>query len=331
MQSFMQANAVRAAQLTIAKNGVTKLAHAYTWAEQDYRVTQTSDRFLLASCSKMFLEAAVQSLYSTTPPKLHPNTAVYPLLGFTHPADPRSDTITVQQLLDHMGGYDDSATGSGFDPTYAMRQIALNLGLNHAVGKLDVCRFMYARMLDFAPGTRSAYSNFGYLLASAVVEKVTGMDYFAYVKTAVLNPAGIAEVEVRPTAANHQTPAEAMIEDEGLALSALDPLSPLLVPVIFGGGGELNEVGAACAGTAASASALVKFINTHAVWGNGGRAAGAARAGSTPGSSSYAESRWDGVDWAYVINTRNWPPATSPTLGDLGTAIRHLLDTTPLP
>ena len=331
MQTFMQANAVRAAQLTIAKNGVTKLARAYTWAEQGYRVTQPSDRFLLASCSKMFLEAAVQSLYDAKPAKLQPNTAVYPLLGFSHPADARSNAITIQQLLDHMGGYDDTPTGSSFDPTYAMRQIALDLGLNHKVSKLDVCRYMYARMLDFAPGARSQYSNFGYLLASAVVEKVTGMDYFAYVKSAVLSPAGITEVEVRPTAANQQPAVEAMIEDEGLALSALDPLSPLLVPVIFGGGGELNEVGAACAGTSASASALVRFIRTHAVWGNGGRAAGYARAGSTPGSSSFAASRGDAVDWAYVINTRNWPPATSPTLDALGTTITHLLDTTPLP
>jgi hypothetical protein len=136
---------------------------------------------------------------------------------------------------------------------------------------------------------------------------------------------------VRPTAANQVPATEAMIEDEGLGNSSLDPLSPLLVPAIFGGSGELNEVGAACAGTSASASALVKFIHTHAVWGNGGRAANFARAGSTPGSSTFAASRGDGVDWAYVINTRNWPPNTSPSLDDLGNTINHLLDTTPLP
>ena len=51
----------------------------------------------------MFLEAAVQSLYDKK--KLTPGTTVYPLLGFSHPADPRSDTITIQQLLDHTGGY----------------------------------------------------------------------------------------------------------------------------------------------------------------------------------------------------------------------------------
>jgi hypothetical protein len=134
MQTFMQANAVRTAQLTIAKNGTVKLSRAYTWAEPGYRITQPSDRFLLASCSKMLLEAAVQALYDAK--KLLPTAAVYPLLGFSHPADSRSDTITIQQLLDHTGGYDDTGTGSGFDPTYNMRKIAIYQGLGHAVDKL---------------------------------------------------------------------------------------------------------------------------------------------------------------------------------------------------
>jgi hypothetical protein len=39
MQTFMQANGVRAAQLAIAKYGVAKLSRAYTWAEAGYRST----------------------------------------------------------------------------------------------------------------------------------------------------------------------------------------------------------------------------------------------------------------------------------------------------
>jgi CubicO group peptidase (beta-lactamase class C family) len=328
MQTFMQANGVRAAQLAIAKNGVTKLSRAYTWAEAGYRITQPSDRFLLASCSKMFLAAAVQALYDAK--KLKPDTNVYPLLGFSSPADPRSDTITIQQLLDHTGGYDDTATGSNFDPTYNMRKIALDLNLGHPVTKLDVARYMYGRMLDFTPGTNNKYSNFGYLLAGAVVEKVTGMKYFDYVKTTLLQPANIAEVLVFPTLASQRTNNEAIAEDEGLGLSPLDLTSQLLVPAVYGGDGEINEVGDPNAGTGASAHALTQFIHLHAVWGNGPRAAGFARAGSTPGASSLAVSRSDGVDWAYVINTRDWPPSTSPTLDDLGNSITQLLDTTPI-
>jgi CubicO group peptidase (beta-lactamase class C family) len=329
MQTFMQANGVRAAQLAIGKNGVTKFSRAYTWAEAGYRITQPSDRFLLASCSKMFLEAAIQALYDAK--KLTPTTKVYPLLGFSGPLDPKSDTITIQQLLDHMGGYDDTATGSGFDPTYSMRKIAIDLGLGHPVTKLDVASYMYHKyMLDFTPGTNNKYSNFGYLLAGAVVEKVAGVKYFDYVKTTLLQPASISEVLVFPTLANQRTNSMAIIEDEGLGKSPIDLSSQLLVPNVYGGDSEINEVGDPNAGTGASAHALTQFIHLHAVWGNGPRAAGAARAGSTPGSSSWAQSRSDGIDWAYVINTRNWPPVTSPTLEQLGNSINQLLDTTPI-
>jgi hypothetical protein len=44
-----------------------------------------------------------------------------------------------------------------------------------------------------------------------------------------------------------------------------------------------------------------------AVWGNGGRAPGSAREGAMDGARSRAESRTDGVDWALVVNTREFP------------------------
>src|SRR6266568_7865499 len=330
MQAFVQANGVRAAQLAIAKNGVTKFSRAYTWAEVGYRITQPSDRFLLASCSKMFLEAAVQALYDAK--KLEPSTKVYPLLGFSNPADPLSDTITIQQLLDHTGGYNDdfpSKGGSDFDPTYKMREIALDMNLPRPATKLDVARYMYDRMLEFPPGTNSKYSNFGYLLAGAVVEEVTGMKYFDYVSETLLQPANISEVLVFPTLASQRTNNMAIVEDEGLDLSPLDLTSPLVVPAVYGGNGEINEVGDTNDGLGASAHALTQFIHLHAVARNGPRAHGT-RTGGTHGASSLASSRDYGIDWAYVINTRDWPPSTSPTLTDLGNSINALLDTTPI-
>jgi hypothetical protein len=164
------------------------------------------------------------------------------------------------------------------------------------------------------------------------------------VKTALLQPAGISEVEVISTLASGRTNNEAIVEDEFMGQSPLDLASQLYIPNVYGGDGEINEVGDANAGTGASAHALTQFIHLHKVWGNGPRPANGtfgwlARAGSTPGASSLAVSRGDGIDWAYTINTRNWPPATSPTLDDLGgltppapaNSITHLLDTTPLP
>jgi len=308
VQIFMQSNGVRAAQVAIAKNGAMKASRGYSWAEPAYRVTQPTDRFLLASCSKMFCEAAIQSLYDSG--KLQPSTKVYPLLGFSGPADPRSDTITVQQLLDHQGGYNDGRNpnlpATPLDPTYSMRQIGQALG--HVVtNKLDIAHYMYGQPLQFAPGTGTAYSNYGYLLLGAVVEKVTGMSYHAYLAQALLQPAGISEVEVFSTRAAGRTAHQAIAEDERFGQDPLDLASTSLIPYVYGGDGEINEIGDPNDGTAASAEALAQFAHTHAAYGNGPRAP-SGRSGGTPGASTWVESRGDGVDWAYTVNTADWPP-----------------------
>jgi CubicO group peptidase (beta-lactamase class C family) len=322
MQRFMQANGVRAAQLAIGKRGLTPLSRAYTWAEPGYRITQTFTKFLLAGCSKMFLEAVVQSLYDDD--KLKATTPVYPLLGFSGPLDPRSDSITIQQLLDGTAGYDDSR--AGFDPTHNMRAIALELHLTHPVTKLDVARYMYGRMLDFAPGTEEKNSNYCSLLAGAVVEHVTGTAYVEYLEERLLTPAGIDEVKIMSTLPSERGSDDVIAEDQGLGFSPIDLRSPSQVPCVYGGNGQINEVGDANYGIGASAQALTQFIHRYAVCGTGPRMPGGRRSGSGPGASCVAASRTDGVDWAVTINTRDWPPSASPTLTDLGSEIDESLD-----
>jgi CubicO group peptidase (beta-lactamase class C family) len=214
-----------------------------------------------------------------------------------------------------------------------MRQIALDLKLGRPVTKLDVATYMYKRYrLDFAPGTNSKYSNYGYLLASAVVEHVAKKSYFDYLRTAILVPERISEVSVSPTRAADLPADQAIAEDPGLGASPLDLTSTAQVPVVYGGDGMIKSVAAASCGIAASATAMTRFIRRHAVWGNGGRMPGAARSGSTPGTSTYACSRADGVDWAFALNTRTWPPGASATLvDDLANSINALLDHTAIP
>ncbi len=44
--------------------------------------------------------------------------------------------------------------------------------------------------LDFNPGERFAYSNFGYIILGRVIERVSGMPYKEYVRARVLAPVG---------------------------------------------------------------------------------------------------------------------------------------------
>src|SRR5688500_3135495 len=63
VKQFMQANGVRAGQLAIATNGVFKARRAYTWADAGYRITEIDHLMRVASLSKMFTCACIQSLY----------------------------------------------------------------------------------------------------------------------------------------------------------------------------------------------------------------------------------------------------------------------------
>ncbi|KAF7502519.1 hypothetical protein GJ744_005640 [Endocarpon pusillum] len=320
MKDFMQKNAIRAAQLAVSQNGILKMARGYTWAEPGYHVTQPTDRFLLASNSKMFLEAAIQSLYDNH--SLDPNTKVYPKLGFTNPKDTRSNDITVQQLLDHTGGFD--RTGPTGDPNYTMRQISLALSLTRPATKSELCKYIYQnKMLDYKPGMPPIcpagqkppcfYSNYGYILASLLVEKVTGQEFFAYVNSAILAPDSISEVEIWKTSPANRPSTEVPQEDSFLGLSALDPTKQIRVPAIYGGDGTYKESSSGADGLGASARALVQFIWRHAVWGNGGRITGARR-GSTPGAATWASSLDGGIDFAFVLNTRELnTPNNDPT------------------
>lgn len=306
VEVFMKTHSVRSAQLTILRNGAVALERAYTWSEPGTRRTGVRDRMLLASCSKIFVTAAVQRLYNQFTgrdlrPRLTATRRVYPLLGFTGPMDARSDRITIQQLLDHRAGYTNTPT----DPTYDMRNIARDLGLSRAPTPVEVARRIYAtRNLTNNPGAIYSYSNFSYLVASLVVEQVSGTPYFDFVRRNLLAPLGITDVAECPTAGPAGRPGNQVVpEDDGLGLSTLRPADNVQVPAVFGGDQMRKESAHGSCGLASSATALALFIREHAVWGMGGRTV-SRRYGSTPGARSAAVSRADGVDWVMIFNTR---------------------------
>jgi N-acyl-D-amino-acid deacylase len=55
---------------------------------------------------------------------------------------------------------------------------------------------MLGQPLSFEPGTRYAYSNFGYAVLGRIIEKVSGQSYEQFVKDAVLTPAGATRMRL---------------------------------------------------------------------------------------------------------------------------------------
>ena len=63
----------------------------------------------------------------------------------------------------------------------------------------DIIHYMVGKPLDFNPGARYAYSNFGYCLLGRVIEKVSGLHYEEYVRREVLLPVGARSTHLGKT------------------------------------------------------------------------------------------------------------------------------------
>ncbi len=200
-----------------------------------------------------------------------------------------------------------------WDPLFRVRQIALDLGLSTPPTKLDVVRYMYGKPLQFVPGTANytsshgqTYSNFGYMLLGLVAEAVTGQRFIDFVRDGLDGKGAWPSVLVSPMLSREKNPAEVWYVASTSGPTVFEPKSHTILPSAYGGGGFLTELMDSAAGIMTNAETLARFASRHAVWGLGGRAAGMARDGNMPGTYSDALSRANGIDCAYVLNTREF-------------------------
>jgi CubicO group peptidase (beta-lactamase class C family) len=302
MQDFMKRNSVRQAQVAASVNGTVLASRAYTWAESDRAVVEPSDKFLLGSVSKMFTYAATNELVSSG--LLTFDTPVYPLLGYNDPADKRSLNITVQQLLDHTAGYDRSiSTDIGF----IFRDVAKSLNQSTPATLRQIIEYVVAKPLDFTPGDRSVYSNYGTMLLSYVVANLTGESYTSYIEKNVLKG---ADVELYTTSADSHKTDRIVQESKFLGYSALSPSSDDKVPSPHGGDGSVKEEAVGAFGLKASAATISQFLGSHSAYSVGPRAPYSYRDGTVAGARAIAYSLQD-IDWALTLNTREYTDEAS--------------------
>jgi CubicO group peptidase (beta-lactamase class C family) len=318
MRDFMKSRAVRAGQLAVRRGGTLRLAAGYTWAEPGYPTTRADSLMRVASVSKAFTCAAIRRLVQTD--RLDLDEEVFPLLGITGVAlagqtkDSRVDDVTVRHCVEHTGGW--VRRVSTVDPVFRMRDIARALKLSGRASKRDMARYMYGEPLQYTPGDSSAYdaddrySNFGYVLLGLVVEEVTNLPFRDFLAQEVLQPLGVdGQVFVGATERTGRRATEVSYDHADVGGSALDPWSDALVPSAYGN--FLIETMDSGGGLVTTAPAVTALTSDYAVWGLGGRAPGSARTGSMPGCYSRAESRTDGIDWCYILNTNTIRDATA--------------------
>ena len=185
------------AAVAVTKDGRLVYAKGFGWAHYKQKVVATADiPFGLASVSKVFTALAVLKLVEDG--KLKLDDPAFPILKGLRPPeggepDPRLSRITVRHLLNHSGGWDRTKSG---DPINWSFRISQRLAVPMPIGEDDLVRFMLGERLDFDPGTRAEYSNFGYIVLGRIIERVSGQSYEEYVRTRVLKPAGIEKVRL---------------------------------------------------------------------------------------------------------------------------------------
>lgn len=123
------------------------------------------------------------------------NTKAIPFLGLTPASDSRVNDITVSHLVQHYSGW----SSYEYDPCFDQFTVAAALGRPTPLTPNQIVRFGYTRVpVRSTPGTEYRYSNFGYSVLGAMIEKATGQSYAVVARNWLLSK-GIGGLQVGRT------------------------------------------------------------------------------------------------------------------------------------
>jgi CubicO group peptidase (beta-lactamase class C family) len=222
MQQFMRRWNVLGASVAISKNGRLVYERAFGYADVARTVPMQPHNLLrVASISKTVTALAIMKLVEDGQLSLShhvfgPEGYLNGLAYSKEIRDPRLRSITVQHLLEHSAGWDRAIGCDGYegcDPIDFPTHVAKVMHAPNPVGDSTIICYMLRQGLNFAPGTRFAYCNVGYLILGKVLEAVTHQSYEAWVRQHVLEPSGVLEAHL-----GHNLPA-AYLERESSYLS----------------------------------------------------------------------------------------------------------------
>lgn len=163
----------------VAKNGEVQFEKAYGLASRRYDVpNKITTRFNVGSITKDFTRVAIGQLAQAG--KLQLDVPIVNYLP-NYPNAEVAKRITVQQLIDHTSGLGDVFTPR-FWETNVLRYRTLQSYLD----------FFAADPLQFEPGKGQSYSNYGYVVLGAIIEAISGENYYDYIRKHVFDAAGMS-------------------------------------------------------------------------------------------------------------------------------------------
>jgi CubicO group peptidase (beta-lactamase class C family) len=168
----------------VAKDGKPVFAQAYGLADREKKTPNTlKTRFRLGSMNKMFTAVATLQLVQNGKLDLKAPFGNYLT---DYPNKDVASKVTIEQMLSHTGG-----TGDIFGPEFDKNRLELKT-------LQDYVKLYGNRGPEFEPGSRWKYSNYGFLLLGVIVEKVSGQNYYDYVRDHIFKPAGMSATASEP-------------------------------------------------------------------------------------------------------------------------------------
>jgi CubicO group peptidase (beta-lactamase class C family) len=217
--TVLQETGVPSASVAVVTHGRLAYAQAYGLARLQPPLRATPDmRYGIGSISKQFTAAAVLLLQQEGKLSLDDKVEKW-VPGLT-----RGNDVTLREVLSHTSGYQDFWPQDYVPPE-----------MTKPVSTQTILDKWARRPLDFEPGTRWQYSNTNFLIAALAVEKASGMPFFQFVKTRILDPLGMT------SAVDFDRLGPSSIEPVGYMRYGLGPLRPALPtgPGWMYGAGEL--------------------------------------------------------------------------------------------
>jgi D-alanyl-D-alanine carboxypeptidase len=168
----------------VARDGQTLFQGAYGLADRERGVPNTPlTQFRVGSMNKMLTAVAALQLVQAGTLRLDAPLGTYLQ---DYPNAEVASKVTPHHLLTHTGG-----TGDIFGPEFNAHRSELRT-------TEDYLRLYGTRGLRFAPGTQWEYSNYGFLLLGAAIERVGAASYYEQVAARVHAPAGMTATGSAP-------------------------------------------------------------------------------------------------------------------------------------
>jgi D-alanyl-D-alanine carboxypeptidase len=163
----------------VAKDGVTIASKAAGIANKATGAPIVlNTKFNLGSLNKMFTAVAIAQLAQAG--RLSFTDTISRHLA-AYPNKEVADKVTIHQLLTHTSGM-----GLYWNEKFMAQRERLTTVAAHLP-------LFTSDPLSFPPGDKFQYSNSGYMVLGAIIEKLSGQDYYSYVQEHVYKPAGMSE------------------------------------------------------------------------------------------------------------------------------------------